>query len=55
MQTGDPADWLQFGGRFGLPRNDATVDFDNGFIRSIAMRAAQGQFAELRHGDRQHH
>jgi dipeptidyl-peptidase-3 len=29
-QTGDPADWLQFGGDW--VRNDATVDFANGFI-----------------------
>jgi dipeptidyl-peptidase-3 len=29
-QTGDPKDWLQFGGDW--VRNDATVDFANGFI-----------------------
>ena len=29
-QTGDPNDWLQFGGDW--VRNDATVDFANGFI-----------------------
>jgi dipeptidyl-peptidase-3 len=29
-QTGEPADWLQFGGDW--VRNDATVDFANGFI-----------------------
>ncbi len=29
-QTGDPADWLAFGGDW--VRNDATVDFANGFI-----------------------
>ena len=29
-QTGDPADWLQFGGDW--VRNDAPVDFANGFI-----------------------
>ena len=29
-QTGDPADWLTFGGDW--VRNDATVDFANGFI-----------------------
>lgn len=29
-QTGDPADWLQFGGDW--VRNDAAVDFANGFI-----------------------
>ena len=29
-ETGDPADWLTFGGNW--VRNDATVDFANGFI-----------------------
>src|SRR4029450_8800379 len=29
-QTGEPADWLQFGGDW--VRNDGTVDFANGFI-----------------------
>jgi dipeptidyl-peptidase-3 len=29
-ETGDPADWLKFGGDW--VRNDATVDFTNGFI-----------------------
>jgi len=29
-QTGDPKDWLQFGGDW--VRNDATVDFSNGFV-----------------------
>ncbi len=37
-QTGDPADWLAFGGDW--VRNDATVDFDNGFIE--VYRDARG-------------
>jgi dipeptidyl-peptidase III len=37
-QTGDPKDWLQFGG--GWVRNDATVDFANGFIE--VYRDARG-------------
>ena len=42
-QTGDPKDWLQFGGDW--VRNDATVDFANGFIEvyrdARAPRAAR--------------
>src|SRR5262245_24883476 len=37
-QTGDPKDWLQFGGDW--VRNDATVDFANGFIE--VYRDARG-------------
>jgi dipeptidyl-peptidase III len=37
-QTGDPADWLQFGADW--VRNDATVDFANGFIE--VYRDARG-------------
>src|SRR4051812_15120779 len=37
-QTGDPNDWLQFGGDW--VRNDATVDFANGFIE--VYRDARG-------------
>jgi dipeptidyl-peptidase-3 len=37
-QTGDPKDWLQFGGSW--VRNDATVDFANGFIE--VYRDARG-------------
>jgi dipeptidyl-peptidase III len=37
-QTGDPKDWLQFGGNW--VRNDATVDFANGFIE--VYRDARG-------------
>lgn len=37
-QTGDPQDWLQFGGEW--VRNDATVDFANGFIE--VYRDARG-------------
>src|SRR5262245_37500876 len=37
-QTGDPKDWLQFGA--GWVRNDATVDFTNGFIE--VYRDARG-------------
>ncbi|HVO98632.1 MAG TPA: hypothetical protein VMT15_11225 [Bryobacteraceae bacterium] len=37
-QTGDPADWLAFGGNW--VRNDAIVDFDNGFIE--VYRDARG-------------
>jgi len=38
-QTGDPRDWLQFGGDW--VQNDATVDFANGFIE--VYRDARGQ------------
>jgi dipeptidyl-peptidase-3 len=37
-QTGEPADWLQFGGDW--VQNDATVDFANGFIE--VYRDARG-------------
>ena len=37
-QTGEPKDWLQFGGDW--VRNDATVDFANGFIE--VYRDARG-------------
>jgi len=37
-ETGDPKDWLQFGGDW--VRNDATVDFANGFIE--VYRDARG-------------
>jgi dipeptidyl-peptidase-3 len=37
-QTGDPQDWLQFGGEW--VRNDAAVDFANGFIE--VYRDARG-------------
>ena len=37
-QTGDPKDWLQFGADW--VRNDATVDFANGFIE--VYRDARG-------------
>jgi dipeptidyl-peptidase-3 len=37
-QTGDPKDWLKFGGSW--VRNDATVDFANGFIE--VYRDARG-------------
>jgi dipeptidyl-peptidase-3 len=37
-QTGDPKDWLQFGGNW--VRNDAAVDFANGFIE--VYRDARG-------------
>jgi dipeptidyl-peptidase-3 len=37
-QTGDPRDWLEFGGSW--VRNDATVDFANGFIE--VYRDARG-------------
>src|SRR3954468_6625780 len=37
-ETGDPKDWLQFGGSW--VRNDATVDFANGFIE--VYRDARG-------------
>jgi dipeptidyl-peptidase III len=37
-QTGDPKDWLEFGGSW--VRNDATVDFANGFIE--VYRDARG-------------
>ena len=37
-QTGDPKDWLQFGGDW--VRNDSTVDFANGFIE--VYRDARG-------------
>jgi dipeptidyl-peptidase-3 len=37
-QTGDPKDWLQFGADWA--RNDATVDFTNGFIE--VYRDARG-------------
>lgn len=37
-QTGDPKDWVQFGS--GWVRNDATVDFTNGFIE--VYRDARG-------------
>src|SRR4029453_8383293 len=40
-QTGDPKDWLQFGADW--VRNDATVDFANGFIEVYpAARGAKG-------------
>jgi dipeptidyl-peptidase-3 len=40
-QTGDPADWLTFGADW--VRNDATVDFANGFIEVYRdARAAKG-------------
>ncbi|HYT76828.1 MAG TPA: hypothetical protein VEL79_18885 [Vicinamibacterales bacterium] len=40
-QTGDPKDWLQFGG--GWVRNDAAVDFANGFIEVYRdSRGAKG-------------
>lgn len=38
-QTGEPADWLQFGTDW--VQNNATVDFDNGFIE--VYRDARGQ------------
>jgi dipeptidyl-peptidase-3 len=37
-QTGDPADWVTFGGDW--VRNDATVDFSNGFVE--VYRDARG-------------
>src|SRR4029079_7635505 len=37
-ETGDPKDWLQFGADW--VRNDATVDFANGFIE--VYRDARG-------------
>jgi dipeptidyl-peptidase III len=40
-QTGEPKDWLQFGGDW--VRNDATVDFANGFIEVYRdARSAKG-------------
>ena len=38
-QTGNPADWLKFGEDW--VRNNATVDFDSGFIE--VYRDARGQ------------
>ena len=50
-QTGDPKDWLQFGADW--VRNDAQVDFANGFIEVYRdARGAKGSFAELCHGHR---
>jgi len=44
-QTGDPKDWLRFGGKW--VRNDAVIDFSNGFVEVYrdprgAKGAAQG-------------
>jgi dipeptidyl-peptidase-3 len=41
FRTGEPADWLQFG--IDWVQNDATVDFDNGFVEVYRdARAAKG-------------
>ena len=51
-QTGNPADWLQFGADW--VRNNATVDFDNGFIEVYRdARGQKGSSQSFVYGDRQ--